>query len=141
MDMQFPNGQLRYVAGDGFMTRAFLPLRGGILQAHGKFPGEKRLSFSFKVSRWSKRIKLHCIRNHIAIAKCLCCTYKGRLSCLQNRSGGSVVPMVQWPDKSLSLGIVQALSWRTSGLILQPATQIRQITSTMPLLILILVEK
>jgi hypothetical protein len=60
---------------------------------------------------------------------------------LQNRSGGSVVPMVQWPDKSLSLGIVQALSWRTSGLILQPATQIRQITSTMPLLILILVEK
>ncbi|XP_066377161.1 uncharacterized protein [Miscanthus floridulus] len=89
MDMQFPNGQLRYVAGDGFTTRAFLPLRGGILQAHGKFPGEKRLSFSFK-----------------------------------NRSGGSVVPMVQWPDKSLSLGIVQALSWRTSGLILQPASQI-----------------
>ncbi|CAD6337655.1 unnamed protein product [Miscanthus lutarioriparius] len=89
MDMQFPNGQLRYVAGDGFTTRAFLPLRGGILQAHGKFPGEKRLSFSFK-----------------------------------NRSGGSVVPMVQWPDKSLALGIVQALSWRTSGLMLQPATQI-----------------
>ncbi|XP_021304557.1 uncharacterized protein LOC8069163 isoform X1 [Sorghum bicolor] len=89
MDMQFPNGQLRYVAGDGFTARAFLPVRGGILQAHGKFPGEKRLSFSFK-----------------------------------NRSGGSVVPMVQWPDKSLSLGIVQALSWRTSGLMLQPATQI-----------------
>jgi hypothetical protein len=49
MDMQFPNGQLRYVAGDGFTARAFLPVRGGILQAHGKFPGEKRLSFSFKV--------------------------------------------------------------------------------------------
>ncbi|AQK80465.1 hypothetical protein ZEAMMB73_Zm00001d036224 [Zea mays] len=50
MDMQFPNGQLRYVAGDGFTARAFLPLRGGVLQAHGKFPGEKRLSFSFKDS-------------------------------------------------------------------------------------------
>ncbi|KAL6606181.1 hypothetical protein ACP70R_041834 [Stipagrostis hirtigluma subsp. patula] len=89
MDMQFPNGQLRYVAGDGFTTRAFLPLRGGILQAHGKFPGEKRLSFSFK-----------------------------------NRTGGSVVPTVQWPDKSLSLGLVQALSWRRHGLMLQPALQL-----------------
>jgi len=87
--MQFPNGQLRYVAGDGFTTRAFLPLGGGVLQAHGKFPGEKRISFSFK-----------------------------------NRSGGSVVPMVQWPDNSLSLGLVQPLSWRRSGLMLQPATQI-----------------
>ncbi|WVZ82456.1 hypothetical protein U9M48_029716 [Paspalum notatum var. saurae] len=93
MDVQFPNGQVRYVAGDGFTTRAFLPLRGGILQVHGKFPGEKRLSFSFK-----------------------------------NRSGGSVVPMVQWPDKYLSLGLVQPLSWRRSGLMLQPETQIRQIT-------------
>nr|TKW20188.1 hypothetical protein SEVIR_4G069500v2 [Setaria viridis] len=89
MDMQFPNGQLRYVAGDGFTTRAFLPVGGGVLQAHGKFPGEKRISFSFK-----------------------------------NRSGSSVVPMVQWPDKSLSLGFVQPLSWRRSGLMLQPATQI-----------------
>lgn len=51
MDMQFPNGQLRYVAGDGFTARGFLPLGGsGIVQAHGKFPGEKRLSFSYKVS-------------------------------------------------------------------------------------------
>ncbi|XP_062228078.1 uncharacterized protein LOC133926260 [Phragmites australis] len=89
MDMQFPNGQLRYVAGDGFTTRTFLPLCGGILQAHGKFPGEKRISFSFK-----------------------------------NRSGGSVIPMVRWPDKSLSLGLVQALSWRRSGQMLQPALQI-----------------
>ncbi|KAL6839584.1 hypothetical protein ACP4OV_030523 [Aristida adscensionis] len=95
MDMQFPNGQLRYVAGDGFTTRAFVPLCGGILQAHGKFPGEKRLSFSFK-----------------------------------NRAGGSVVPMVQWPDKSLSLGLVQPLSWRRHGLMLQPALQLRQITRT-----------
>ena len=49
--MQFPNGQLRYVAGDGFAARGFLPLGGGsIIQAHEKFPGEKRLSFSYKVS-------------------------------------------------------------------------------------------
>jgi len=41
-----------------------------------------------------------------------------------SRSGGSVVPMVQWPDNSLSLGLVQPLSWRRSGLMLQPATQI-----------------
>uniref|UniRef100_A0A0A9CL65 Uncharacterized protein n=1 Tax=Arundo donax TaxID=35708 RepID=A0A0A9CL65_ARUDO len=32
--------------------------------------------------------------------------------------------MVQWPDKSLSLGLAQVLSWRRSGLMLQPATQI-----------------
>jgi hypothetical protein len=51
MDMQFPNGQLRYVAGDGFTARGFVPIGGGgILQAHGKFPGEKRVSFSYKVS-------------------------------------------------------------------------------------------
>uniref|UniRef100_A0A0E0IPM9 Uncharacterized protein n=1 Tax=Oryza nivara TaxID=4536 RepID=A0A0E0IPM9_ORYNI len=48
MDMQFPNGQLRYVAGDGFTTRAFLPLYRGIFQAHAKFPGEKKFSYSFK---------------------------------------------------------------------------------------------
>uniref|UniRef100_A0A453QQC2 Uncharacterized protein n=1 Tax=Aegilops tauschii subsp. strangulata TaxID=200361 RepID=A0A453QQC2_AEGTS len=52
MDMQFPNGQLRYVAGDGFTARGFLPIGGGgIVQAHGKFPGEKRLSFSYKLGR------------------------------------------------------------------------------------------
>ncbi|XP_040381014.1 uncharacterized protein LOC102699695 [Oryza brachyantha] len=88
MDMQFPNGQLRYVAGDGFTTRAFLPLCRGIFQAHAKFPGEKKLSYSFK-----------------------------------NRSGGSITPMVQWPDKSLSLGTVQTLSWKRCGLIMQPALQ------------------
>ncbi|XP_044961235.1 uncharacterized protein LOC123412349 [Hordeum vulgare subsp. vulgare] len=90
MDMQFPNGQLRYVAGDGFMARGFLPLGGGgIVQAHGKFPGDKRLSFSYK-----------------------------------NGSGGSVTPTFQWPDKSLSLGLVQVLSWRRCGLMLQPALQL-----------------
>ncbi|XP_051197582.1 uncharacterized protein [Lolium perenne] len=90
MDMQFPNGQLRYVAGDGFTARGFVPIGGGgILQAHGKFPGEKRVSFSYK-----------------------------------NGSGGSITPTVQWPDKSLSLGLVQVLSWKRCGLILQPALQL-----------------
>ncbi|KAF0901476.1 hypothetical protein E2562_003472 [Oryza meyeriana var. granulata] len=88
MDMQFPNGQLRYVAGDGFTTRAFLPLCRGIFQAHAKFPGEKKLSYSFK-----------------------------------NRSGGSITPVVQWPDKSFSLGIVQTLSWKRCGLMFQPTLQ------------------
>uniref|UniRef100_A0A0E0PTN0 Uncharacterized protein n=1 Tax=Oryza rufipogon TaxID=4529 RepID=A0A0E0PTN0_ORYRU len=85
MDMQFPNGQLRYVAGDGFTTRAFLPLCRGIFQAHAKFPGEKKFSYSFK-----------------------------------NRSGGSITPMVQWPDKSFSLGTIQTLSWKRCGLIICP---------------------
>lgn len=72
---------------------------------------------------------LHCSRKCLLFAAQH--TYEGRVSCLQNRNGGSVVPMVQWPDKSLSVGIVQALSWRRSGLMLQPATQIRQAASTM----------
>jgi hypothetical protein len=124
MEMQFPNGQIRYVAGDGFTTRAFLPVGGGVLQAHGKFPGEKRISFSFKVRRWLRTEMLQFMSN-IKTALFLYLQYG--ISCLQNRSGGSVVPMVQWPDKSLSLGLVQPLSWRRSGLMLQPATQIRQI--------------
>ncbi|XBI88605.1 hypothetical protein VPH35_026550 [Triticum aestivum] len=90
LDMQFPNGQLRYVAGDGFAARGFLPLGGGsIIQAHEKFPGEKRLSFSYK-----------------------------------NGSGCSVAPTVQWPDRSLSLGLAQVLSWRRCGLMLQLAMQL-----------------
>lgn len=89
MDMQFPNGQLRYVSGDGLAARGFLPFRGGgVLQAHGKFPGEKRLIFSYK-----------------------------------NSSGGSIIPAVQWPDKSLSLGLVQVLSWKRCGLMEQPILQ------------------
>ncbi|KAL6851739.1 hypothetical protein ACP4OV_020303 [Aristida adscensionis] len=48
MDVQFPNGQLTYVAGEGIAASGFLPLLGGLLQAHGKCPGETRISFSFK---------------------------------------------------------------------------------------------
>nr|XP_043627380.1 uncharacterized protein LOC122598995 [Erigeron canadensis] len=48
MDLQFPNGQLTYVAGEGLSTSAFLPLFGGLLQAQGQYPGEMRFSFSCK---------------------------------------------------------------------------------------------
>jgi len=50
MDLQFPNGQLTYVAGEGISASGFLPLFGGLLQAHGKYPGDTRVSFSCKVS-------------------------------------------------------------------------------------------
>jgi len=50
MDVQFPNGQVTYVAGEGITASGFFPLFGGLLQAHGKCPGETRVSFSFKVS-------------------------------------------------------------------------------------------
>ncbi|KAF0924245.1 hypothetical protein E2562_009953 [Oryza meyeriana var. granulata] len=48
MDVQFPNGQLTYVTGEGITASGFFPLFGGLLQAHGKCPGETRVSFSFK---------------------------------------------------------------------------------------------
>ncbi|KAJ4771441.1 epstein-barr nuclear antigen [Rhynchospora pubera] len=48
MDLQFPNGQLTYVAGEGFTSSAFVPILGGLLQAQGKYPGETRISFSFR---------------------------------------------------------------------------------------------
>ncbi|THU50772.1 hypothetical protein C4D60_Mb06t23840 [Musa balbisiana] len=88
MDLQFPNGQLTYVAGEGLTTSAFLPLFGGLLQAQGQYPGETRFSFSCK-----------------------------------NKSGTRITPVVQWPDKSFSLGVVQALAWKRSGLMLQPTIQ------------------
>jgi hypothetical protein len=50
MDLQFPNGQLTYVAGEGISASGFVPLFGGLLQAQGKCPGETRVSFSCKVS-------------------------------------------------------------------------------------------
>lgn len=50
MDVQFPNGQMTYVAGEGITASGFIPLFGGLLQAHAKCPGDTRVSFSFKVS-------------------------------------------------------------------------------------------
>ncbi|KAF8696306.1 hypothetical protein HU200_037212 [Digitaria exilis] len=54
MDLQFPNGQLTYVAGEGISASGFLPLFGGLLQAHGKFPGETRVSYSCKNKRGTR---------------------------------------------------------------------------------------
>ncbi|TYJ01691.1 hypothetical protein E1A91_A13G172300v1 [Gossypium mustelinum] len=55
VDLQFPNGQLTYVSGEGLTTSAFLPLCGGLLQAQGQYPGEMRYSFSCK-NKWGTRI-------------------------------------------------------------------------------------
>lgn len=49
MDLQFPNGQLTYVAGEGLNASSFLPIFGGLLQVQGRLPGETRVSFSCKV--------------------------------------------------------------------------------------------
>lgn len=51
MDLQFPNGQLTYVSGEGLTTSAFVPFWGGLLQAQGQYPGDMRFSYSYKV-RW-----------------------------------------------------------------------------------------
>ncbi|KAL9403754.1 hypothetical protein Peur_000726 [Populus x canadensis] len=88
VDLQFPNGQLTYVSGEGLSTSAFAPLCGGLLQAQGQYPGEMRFSFSCK-NKWGTRI----------------------------------TPMVQWPDKSFTLGFAQSLAWRRSGLMVRPAAQ------------------
>ncbi|KAG0491791.1 hypothetical protein HPP92_005189 [Vanilla planifolia] len=48
MELQFPNGQLTYIAGEGLTHSAFLPAFGGLLQAQGQYPGETCLSFSYK---------------------------------------------------------------------------------------------
>uniref|UniRef100_A0A1D1XYW9 Ubiquitin carboxyl-terminal hydrolase 40 n=1 Tax=Anthurium amnicola TaxID=1678845 RepID=A0A1D1XYW9_9ARAE len=88
MDLQFPNGQLTYVTGEGLSTSAFLPAFGGLLQVQGQYPGETRFSFSCK-NKWGTRI----------------------------------TPMMQWPDKSFSLGVVQPLALRRSGLMLRPSIQ------------------
>ncbi|XP_051134970.1 uncharacterized protein LOC127254112 [Andrographis paniculata] len=55
MDVQFPNGQVTYVSGEGLSTSAFLPFRGGLLQAQGQYPGEMKFSFSCKY-KWGTRI-------------------------------------------------------------------------------------
>ena len=50
MDLQFPNGQLTYVSGEGLTVSTFVPLCGGLLQAQGQYPGDMRFSYSCKVS-------------------------------------------------------------------------------------------
>ncbi|XP_058100900.1 uncharacterized protein LOC131245440 isoform X2 [Magnolia sinica] len=41
----------------------------------------------------------------------------------KNKRGTRITPMVQWPDKSFSLGLVQALCWQRSGLMVRPTIQ------------------
>ncbi|CAI9757113.1 unnamed protein product [Fraxinus pennsylvanica] len=88
MDLQFPNGQVTYVSGEGLSTSAFLPLCGGLLQAQGQYPGEMKFSFSCK-----------------------------------NKCGTRITPTLQWPDKSFTLGLEQALAWKRSGLLERPTIQ------------------
>ncbi|KAK4744512.1 hypothetical protein SAY87_010824 [Trapa incisa] len=89
VDLQFPNGQITYVSGEGLTTSAFVPICGGLLQAEGQYPGEMRFSFSCK-----------------------------------NKWGARITPMLQWPDKSFSLGLQQSLAWQRSGIMLKPALQL-----------------
>ncbi|KAL6553507.1 hypothetical protein OROGR_007349 [Orobanche gracilis] len=85
MDLQFPNGQVTYVSGEGVSTSAFMPFCGGLLQVQGQYPGEMKFSFSCK-NKWGTRI----------------------------------TPILQWPDKSVAVGLEQALAWKRSGLMLRP---------------------
>ncbi|XVF04382.1 hypothetical protein REPUB_Repub05bG0077800 [Reevesia pubescens] len=41
----------------------------------------------------------------------------------KNKWGTRIAPMVQWPDKSFSLGLSQALAWKRSGLMMRPSIQ------------------
>ncbi|XP_050371092.1 uncharacterized protein LOC126789075 [Argentina anserina] len=41
----------------------------------------------------------------------------------KNKFGTRITPMVQWPDKSFTLGLSQALAWQTSGLMVRPTLQ------------------
>jgi len=54
LDLQFPNGQMTYVAGDGLSGGAFTTTLGGLLQVQGRFPGDTKISFSFK-NKWGTR--------------------------------------------------------------------------------------
>ncbi|PSS14323.1 Potassium voltage-gated channel protein like [Actinidia chinensis var. chinensis] len=47
---------------------------------------------------------------------------KFSFSC-KNKWGTRITPTVQWPDKSFTLGLAQALAWKASGLIVGPTVQ------------------
>ncbi|CAH2070286.1 unnamed protein product [Thlaspi arvense] len=51
VDLQFPNGQLTYVSGEGLTTSVFVPLCGGLLQVQGQYPVNMRFSFSCKTKQ------------------------------------------------------------------------------------------
>ncbi|GMP65996.1 hypothetical protein CsSME_00026544 [Camellia sinensis var. sinensis] len=41
----------------------------------------------------------------------------------KNKWGTRITPTVQWPDKSFTLGLAQALAWKRSGLMVRPTIQ------------------
>ncbi|KAL5736608.1 hypothetical protein ACOSQ2_031396 [Xanthoceras sorbifolium] len=41
----------------------------------------------------------------------------------KNKWGTRITPMIQWPDKSFTFGLAQALAWKRSGLIVRPTIQ------------------
>ncbi|TYH86605.1 hypothetical protein ES332_D01G055800v1 [Gossypium tomentosum] len=41
----------------------------------------------------------------------------------KNKWGTRITPMVQWPDKSFTLGLSQELAWKQSGLMMRPSVQ------------------
>ncbi|KAJ7948792.1 Epstein-barr nuclear antigen [Quillaja saponaria] len=47
---------------------------------------------------------------------------KFSFSC-KNKWGTRITPMVQWPEKSFTLGLAQALAWQRSGLMVRPTIQ------------------
>lgn len=55
LDLQFPNGQMTYVSGDGLTGSAFTTTLGGLLQVQGRFPGDTKISYSRKNSKWGTR--------------------------------------------------------------------------------------
>ncbi|KHG11191.1 ATP-dependent helicase/nuclease subunit A [Gossypium arboreum] len=140
VDLQFPNGQLTYVSGEGLTTSAFLPLCGGLLQAQGQYPGEMRYSFSCKVS-----LELLLPANMTGIRSCSYLVFLKQLwrkdspfyfgvpsvrvlklfvrIFHQNKWGTRITPMVLWPDNSFALGLSQALAWKRSGLMMKPSIQ------------------
>ncbi|KAL8131847.1 hypothetical protein AgCh_007672 [Apium graveolens] len=42
----------------------------------------------------------------------------------KNKWGTRITPTVQWPDRSFTLGLDQALSWKRSGLMVRPSVQV-----------------
>ncbi|KAL5227955.1 hypothetical protein ABZP36_016220 [Zizania latifolia] len=65
MKLQFPNGQLTYVAGEGITANGFLLLFGGLLQALGKY--QEKLE-SASLARHRRRQKLS-VQHYVKIIR------------------------------------------------------------------------
>lgn len=135
IDLQHPNGQFTYTSGEGLSTSAFLPFRGGLLQAQGQYPGEMKFSYSRKVN-WKFLLiiwllskfycGLYCLGKNLQVKLIFEVKYVPK-DCIfkQNKWGTRITPTVQWPDRSFTLGLDQVLSWKKSGLMVRPSVQVR----------------